>query len=103
MEYAIIYRPGPAWIPGKLPDQQDLNAHIAYIQQLRDQRKLIQVGPFMSDNSEVTVIEVSGEAEARSIVAQDPAVIGGVLRAEVTPWNIVFGLHADRYYPRKVK
>jgi len=102
MEYAIIYRPGAAWIPGKLPDQQDLNGHIAYIQQLRSQRKLIQAGPFMSDNSEVTVIEVTSEAEARSIVARDPAVVRGVLRAELTPWSIVFGLHADRSYPTKV-
>jgi uncharacterized protein YciI len=103
MEYAIIYRPGPAWIPGRLPDQQDLNAHISYLQALRAQRKLIQAGPFMSDNSEVTVIEVGSEAEARSIVAADPAVIRGVLHAELTPWSIVFGLHADRYYPTKLK
>ena len=102
MEYAIIYRPGPAWVPGKLPDQQDLNDHIAYIQGLRAQRKLIQAGPFMSDNSEVTVIEVGSKAEARSIVAQDPAVIRGVLRTELTLWNIVFGLHADRFYPTEV-
>ena len=102
MEYAIIYRPGAAWVPGKLPDQQDLNAHIAYIQQLRSQRKLIQAGPFMSDNSQVTVVEVSSEAEARSIVARDPGVVRGVLRAEVTRWSIVFGLHADRSYPTKV-
>jgi uncharacterized protein YciI len=102
MEYAIIYRPSAAWIPGRLPDQQDLNAHIAYIQQLRGQRKLIQAGPFMSDNSEVTVIEVTSEAEAHSIVARDPAVVSGVLSAELTPWNIVFGLQAERYYPTKV-
>ena len=103
MEYAIIYRPGPAWMPGKLPDQQDLNDHIAYIQGLRAQRRLIQFGPFMRDNSQVTVIEVSSAAEARSIVTQDPAVIRGLLTAELTPWHIVFGLHADRYYPTKVK
>jgi hypothetical protein len=48
------------------------------------------------------VIEVTSEAEAHSIVARDPAVVRGVLRAELTPWNIVFGLHADRYYPTKV-
>ena len=42
-------------------------------------------------------------AEAHSIVAQDSAVIRGVLRAEPTPWSVVFGLNADRYYPRMVK
>jgi uncharacterized protein YciI len=102
MEYAIVYRPGPAWSPGQLPDQQDFNAHIAYVHQLRVQGKLIQAGPFMSDNSQVTVIEVASEAEARSIVARDPAVLSRVLLAELTPWNIVFGLHADRFYPTKV-
>lgn len=102
MQYAIVYRPGAAWISGKLPDQQALNAHIAFIQDLRFQRALIETGPFMSDSSEVTVIEVTNEAEARSILARDPAVISGVLRAELTPWNVVFGLDASGHYPTKV-
>ncbi|GAC1524528.1 MAG: hypothetical protein NVS2B16_33050 [Chloroflexota bacterium] len=72
-------------------DQQNLNTHIAYIQGLRSARTLVEAGPFMSDNSQVVVVEVVDEVAARSMVARDPAVVRGVLRAEEAPWNIVFG------------
>lgn len=102
MEYAIIYRPGAAWIRGKLPDQQPLHNHTGYIHDLLLKKKLVQDGPFLADHSKVIVVEVSSEAEARTIFENDPAVRSGIFTGEVTPWNIKFGLHADKSWPAKV-
>jgi uncharacterized protein YciI len=102
VEYAIVYRPGPAWAAGRLPDQQPLNAHIAYIQGLRADKKLIQDGPWESDGSKVTVVEVATEAEARDIAARDPAVQSRLLLVEIALWSIVFGLESGGCLPVKI-
>ena len=101
MEYAIVYRPGPSWKQGVPADQQALNGHIAYVQQLRTQHKLVQDCPFLGDQK-VTVVEVDSQAEAEAIASADPAVGNRVLDATITTWNIVFGLNADRLLPRKI-
>lgn len=97
-EFAILYTPGPNYLPHLPPDQQPIGSHRAYIESLRQQRKLIQGGPF-PDNDRGTdprhgtpVLSVSGEAEAWDLVAQDPAVRAGVLQATLRPWDIRFGL-----------
>jgi uncharacterized protein YciI len=102
VESAIVYRPGPAWVVGQLPDKQPLNAHIAYIQGLRAGKKLIQEGPWESDGSKVTVVEVTSEAEAPDIAARDPAVQGHLLLVEVVLWSIVFGLGIGCWLPVKI-
>jgi uncharacterized protein YciI len=102
VEYAIVYRPGPAWAVHQLPDKQPLNAHIAYIQGLRAGKKLIQDGPWESDGSKVTVVEVDSEAEARDIAARDPAVQSRLLLVEIVLWSIVFGLQTGGCVPAKI-
>ena len=100
MEYAIIYTPGDAWVSGRAPGEQPLNPHFSYVEQLRGERKIIQDTPFLG-NQKVTVLDVGSEIEARDILRHDPTVIAGVLRAELTFWSIVFGIHADRFLPTR--
>ena len=99
MEYAIVYTPGPAWIAGRPASQQDLGAHRGYLQALRAARTLLQVAPSGDGTTWVAVVEAGGETEARGLLAADPAVAAGVVRAELRRWHIVFGLNAGASQP----
>ena len=46
-------------------------------------------GPFLDDTGGAMVLEAADEAEAKAVVAADPAVIGQVMVAEVHPWRLV--------------
>lgn len=102
MQYAIIYTPGPAMIAGRAADQQPLRQHNEYLQKLRAANTLLQVSYASDGKTEVAVFEVNSEAEARQLLAMDPAVRTGTLNAELRQWNIVFGLNADGSLPTPV-
>jgi uncharacterized protein YciI len=103
MQYAIIYTPGPARIAGRPGDQQPLNPHNEYLQKLRAAKTLLQISYSSDDKTEVAVFEVYSEAEAKQLMAMDPAVGTGTLNAELRQWNIVFGLNADGSLPTPVQ
>jgi uncharacterized protein YciI len=103
MQYAIIYTPGPARITGRPADQQLLSPHIEYLQKLRAAKTLLQISYSSDGATEVAVFEVNSEAEAKQLLAMDPAVGAGTLKAELRQWNIVFGLNADGSLPTPVK
>ena len=46
-------------------------------------------GPFTDDAGGALVLEVAGEDEARTLVAEDPAVKSGVFIREIHPWALV--------------
>jgi len=102
MEYAIIYTPGRAWIAGRPAGQQALGPHNEYLQKLRRANELLQVSYSSDGKTEVAVFEVKSEAEAGRLLAMDPAVGTGILKAELRRWNIVFGLNAEASLPRPV-
>lgn len=102
MQYAIIYTPGPDWTAGGPPDQRRLSAHNEYLQKLQAANTLLQVSYSSDGKTEVAVFEVNSEAEAKRLLAMDPAVGTGTLRAELRQWNIVFGLNADGSLPTPV-
>lgn len=99
MEYAIVYQPGPAWQTGKSASQQPLQPHQVFIQWLQARHKFVQGGLFRRDGTSIVVIEVMGQAEAQALVAQDPAVVSGVLTYRLSVWDDVYGLDADRAWP----
>ncbi|GAC1461857.1 MAG: hypothetical protein PVSMB7_00760 [Chloroflexota bacterium] len=103
MEYAIIFTPGPAWDPNEPPEKQRLDKHNKHLHDLRTRRKLLQAASFDKHNRSVAVVEVGSEAEAESLLQQDPAVQDGVLRGELRPWHIVFGLQAAASRPTPVE
>lgn len=98
LEFAVIYSPGPNYNVALPRQQQPVGDHRAYIGRLRQQGTLIQGGPF-PDNEEgidpthgTPVLLVKDQAAALALVAADPAVVSGVLQAQVQPWSIKFGL-----------
>lgn len=96
-EFVVLYGAGPNYIPSLPPSQQPLAGHAAYIESLRQQGALLAGGPFGDTASfpdsrhGPPLLSARDEAEARALVAQDPAVLGGVLLADVRQWDIRFG------------
>ncbi len=80
----MLYR-GPSW----LPDSPLLREHAEYLEALRRKGKLSARGgvdPNPAGLEELAVYQRIPEAEARALMAADPAVRAGVLRAEHHGW-----------------
>ena len=94
--FLIIFRPGPNWINGEPVFAQALRPHARYLQQLYDQGKLLYAGPFLDNCGGLAILKVSTEAEAREILAIEPATAEQVLIAEIHPWRLLFDADRDR-------
>lgn len=68
-------------------------AHLANIQRLADEGKLIVAGPFLDDKDlrGIFIFDSESEKEVRALVETDPAIIAGRLRYEVHPWMTAKG------------
>jgi uncharacterized protein YciI len=97
----FLYR-GPKWTSGHATETEALqNAHLANIQKLAAEGKLLLAGPF-TDNGDlrgIFVFRVRSMAEAQALAEADPAVQAGRLRLEFHPWyaakNIVVTARAS--------
>jgi uncharacterized protein YciI len=87
--FLVIYRPGSSWLSGKRVDEQPLKEHGKYMLSLYAKGSMKFAGPFTDDAGGAVLLEVAGEAEARAIVAEDPAVKSGVFLHEIHPWALV--------------
>ena len=87
--FIVIYKPGPGWLPGKSLREQPLQEHGKYVFSLHAQGVLKLGGPFADDAGGATVIEAADDAEAKAIVAKDPAVVAQIFVTEVHPWALV--------------
>lgn len=63
-------------------------AHMANIQRLAGEGKLVLAGPFLDDGNlrGIYVFDVETVEEARALTATDPAVKAGRLEMELHPW-----------------
>jgi uncharacterized protein len=93
--FALCYRPGPAWLPGKSVFEQPLQAHLAYMRSLREAGSLVLAGPYSDDTGGLVALEADSREAACEIVDGDPAVRAGVMLAEVHPWLIMSGSLAE--------
>jgi uncharacterized protein len=87
--FLVIYRPGPAWLPGKPVSQQPLTEHGKYMLSLYVNGSMKFAGPLTDDAGGAVVLQVVDEAEAKAIVAADPAVKDGIFVHEIHPWGLV--------------
>ena len=84
----FLYR-GPKWTPAETPETQAIQqAHMANIQRMAAEGKLLVAGPFLDggDLRGIYVFRVATMAEAQALAATDPAVVAGRLRLEFHPW-----------------
>src|SRR2546430_4393332 len=86
--FLVIYRPGPAWLPGKSVSEQPLKEHGRYMLGLYVKGSMKLAGPLTDNAGGAVVLEVAGESEAKAIVAEDPAVKSGVFLCEIHPWEL---------------
>ena len=86
--FLVIYRPGPAWLPGKSVAEQPLLEHGRYLLGLFGKGLMKDAGPFLDDAGGAMILEVADEAEAKALVAQDPAVTQGIIVPEIHPWKM---------------
>jgi len=63
-------------------------AHMANIQRLANEGKLVLAGPFMDDGEVrgIYVFDVRTVAEAEALTRTDPAIAAGRLRMTLRPW-----------------
>ena len=86
--YLVIYRPGPAWLTGKSVMEQPLKEHGKYMLSLYIKGSMRLAGPLTDNAGGAVLLEVSDEAEAKAIVANDPAVKSGIFVYEMHPWKL---------------
>jgi uncharacterized protein YciI len=84
--FLVIYRPGPAWPPGQNLAELPLKDHGTYMLSLYKRGAMKLAGPLTDNAGGAVVLEVSGESEAKEIVAADPAVVAGIFVYEMHPW-----------------
>ena len=67
--------------------------HMANIQRLADEGKLIVAGPFLDDKDlrGIFIFDVETEDEVKELVGTDPAIRSGRLRYEIHPWMTAKG------------
>ena len=86
--YLVVYRPGPAWLTGKSVMEQPLKEHGKYMLSLYIKGSMKMAGPLTDNTGGAVLLEVSDEAEAKAIVANDPAVQSGIFVYEMHPWKL---------------
>jgi uncharacterized protein YciI len=71
--------------------QEMMIPHVEYLRGLFNSGKLLITGPFLDEKrGGMFVLDVAGEEELNAIVANDPAIVNGLSRSEVRPYQIVF-------------
>ncbi len=71
------------------------------IKRLADAGKLLVAGPFVDggDWRGLFILKCASLDEAKAVVATDPAVVAGLLNAEVRPWLTAKGTIRDPGFP----
>jgi len=65
--------------------------HREYLKSLFDAGKLHESGPYLDDSGALIIYEAADEAEARSLLANDPYTPAGIIAsADLKEWNRVF-------------
>jgi uncharacterized protein YciI len=85
---ALLYR-GPKWTPEETVETRAIqDGHMANIQRLAREGKLLLAGPFADDGDlrGIFVFKVGSMQEAQEIAATDPAVKAGRLRLDIHKW-----------------
>ena len=90
MSFLVILRPARDGIED---EQEMLEAHWDYLRRLHDEGKLLVAGPSWvgGDQFGIGVFDQRDRAEVEALLAEDPAITSGAMRAEIRPMRIVAG------------
>lgn len=89
----VLLRRGPKWTNDDTPETAQLaEGHMANIQAMAKAKKLVLAGPFDAPDDDrsayagLFVLDVASEAEARALLANDPAIKAGRFVPELRRW-----------------
>ena len=87
--FVIVYRPGPAWLAGLPLSAQPLEAHVDYMQELKQAGQVRLAGPYADETGGLVVLRTMTESQAQNVLSHDPAIINQILAAELHPWTLM--------------
>jgi uncharacterized protein YciI len=77
---------------GSTPEEDEIvGRHFAYLKDLTEKGVMILMGRTQNNDEStfgIAIFEAENEEAARTIMANDPAVAGGVMRATLYPYKI---------------
>ena len=95
--FVVIYTPGPAWQTVKtVAELPFFREHVRYMQQVFAARQLLMGGPFLDHQAGLAILDVASVAQAREIVAHDPAVLARVFEPQLHAWHAYFNQYQAR-------
>ncbi len=98
--FVVIYTCGPAWLEGKpVTEQPFFPEHLRYMHQVFAARQLLMGGPFLDEQAGLGIFDVANEAQARDIVAHDPAVLARLFEPHLHAWHAYFNQYQARSAP----
>ena len=91
-QMVLLYK-GPNRDQDSIETMKIQEGHMANIQRLGDEGKLIVAGPFLDDKDlrGIFIFDSESEEEVKALVDTDPAIIAGRLRYEIHPWMTAKG------------
>ena len=92
--FGFLMRATPAATHAPEQVQEIQKGHLAYMDELHRQGKLVAAGPFAEsgDYRGIVIYRVATVDEARALAAGDPAVKAGRLRIDARPWMTFKGI-----------
>ena len=92
MSWLVFLRPHRPEMPFEPTEYEDriTSEHFAYLQRLRADGSLLLAGPspVAGDSIGIAIFDVEDEAEVRTLVAADPAIVSGIMTSEIRPLRI---------------
>lgn len=87
--FVITYSAGPAWKPGQPFEQQGLTPHFYYWRDLFAAGDIFAAGPLGTQDG-LVIFHAADQAAADRLIADDPAVAGGILVGVARPYSPPF-------------
>lgn len=86
--YFVMLVKGPDRTQDSATAEKIQAAHIANIERLAKEGKLLVAGPFMDDTDwrGIFIMKCKDKEECEALVRTDPAIAAGRLAAEIHPW-----------------
>jgi uncharacterized protein len=92
MTWLVLLRPVREEMPfaPTADEERIVSAHFEYLCRLRDEGKLLLAGPspVAGDTIGISILTVDEESEARQLLESDPAIVGGIMRADLRPFRV---------------
>jgi uncharacterized protein YciI len=92
VSWLVVLRPVRAEMPFEPTAEEEriVGEHFAYLRRLHSEGRLVLAGPSAvpGDSFGLCVYDQDDRAEVEGITAEDPAVTGGIMTAEIRPYRI---------------